>query len=199
MNPINDMMVSSTRKAVFLCLQTGSQVCEEKLTASLVDRRKRAILLEGSMDISEKEQKYYKKNYKFNPWARTFDNIRSRKKHFKNYKNRKITITLNNLKSLWFRDKAWLLKRPSIDRKDNTKGYSFKNCRYIELAKNVQRANSKSTKQLTLDGYVIKTWDSLMDIQRNLGMCNQSISDVCNHKQKTAYGYKWEFAKKRKK
>jgi len=48
------------------------------------------------------------------------------------------TLTLEEVKTLWFRDKAHELKKPSIDRKDTKKGYSFENCRFIELADNVR-------------------------------------------------------------
>lgn len=40
---------------------------------------------------------------------------------------------------LWERDRAWLLKRPSIDRIDPDGHYEVRNCRFIELSENSRR------------------------------------------------------------
>src|SRR5690349_11231051 len=79
-----------------------------------------------------------------NPWAKTLTCILTRcndharfpsyhRKGIKNYLNTK------DLKYLWFRDKAYLLKEPSIDRINNNKGYTLSNCRYIELVENSRK------------------------------------------------------------
>lgn len=44
--------------------------------------------------------------------------------------------------ALWARDNAHALERPSIDRKDPTKGYSFDNCQIIELSANSRKRAS---------------------------------------------------------
>jgi len=54
---------------------------------------------------------------------------------------------------------------------------------------------SKKVNQYTKVWIFIKTWDSLMDIQRILKIHNPSISNVCNWKRKTAGWYKWEFTR----
>ena len=48
-------------------------------------------------------------------------------------------LTKEDLKFLWFRDKAYLMKRPSIDRVDGRGNYTLENCRYIELVANASR------------------------------------------------------------
>ena len=39
-----------------------------------------------------------------------------------------IGVDIQDVKTLWFRDQAWLLIRPSIDRIDTRKDYTLKNC-----------------------------------------------------------------------
>ena len=48
--------------------------------------------------------------------------------------------------------------------------------------------------QMSIDGCILRTFDSVMDIQREFGYDNSNISKVCKGKQKTAYGYKWQYA-----
>lgn len=43
----------------------------------------------------------------------------------------------NDLKFLWNRDKAYLLKQPSIHRKDSNDHYTLDNCGFIELVDNI--------------------------------------------------------------
>ena len=48
-------------------------------------------------------------------------------------------LTKEQVKEIWFRDKAYLMKRPSIDRINRKKGYFYKNCRYLEFLDNLKR------------------------------------------------------------
>lgn len=77
-------------------------------------------------------------------WYKTYLRIHTRctcKKHkrYESYKKLKFEITPSQLKEIWFRDKAYNLKKPSIDRIDNTKGYVFNNLQYIEHSDNVKK------------------------------------------------------------
>ncbi len=74
---------------------------------------------------------------------RTFSGIKSRCKSHKNYAGRgiKCLITLEELHSLWIRDKGYLLYSPSIDRVDPKGNYEFGNCRFIELGENCAKGN----------------------------------------------------------
>jgi hypothetical protein len=55
-------------------------------------------------------------------------------------------ITEEELKELWFRNKAYLMKQPTIDRKDNNKNYTFENCQFLE--KNIHDKKSGKEKSL---------------------------------------------------
>lgn len=63
--------------------------------------------------------------------------------NYKFYGGRGVTfeLTVEDVKILWILDKADDQKRPSLDRIDSSKGYTFENCRFIELSKNSSRAN----------------------------------------------------------
>ena len=85
------------------------------------------------------------------PWTQTFHLIRARCENPSNpvydrYGGRGIRcqITKAELLLLWFRDKAYRMKRPSIDRIDNNGSYTFENCRYIELSINCCRDRARS-------------------------------------------------------
>ena len=45
-------------------------------------------------------------------------------------------MSVDDFKTLWFRDKAYLMRQPSIDRLDSNKNYELSNCRYIETLEN---------------------------------------------------------------
>ena len=149
-----------------------------------------------------KTKEYYKKY----PWKRTLNNIKQRCNNpknpfYKNYGGREIKclITVDELKRLWFRDKAWLLRQASIDRKDNDGNYTFENCQFIEQSINTTerniRASSKNILQYDLQGNFIKEWKSAACIYRILGFVNSNISAVCLGKRKTANKYIWKFKK----
>lgn len=81
------------------------------------------------------------------PWIKTYYSILGRcgngksSKKLKYYggKGIKNYLTIDNLKFLWFRDKAYLMKKPTIDRKNPNKNYILRNCRYLERNKNIAR------------------------------------------------------------
>lgn len=145
---------------------------------------------------------YYKKY----PWKRTFNTIKQRcnnptTKQYKNCGGRgiKCLITVEELKILWFRDKAFLLNKPSIDKEENNnKNYTFENCRYIEKSQNSARQDKtyceKPINQYDLQGNFIRSWKSIHEAEKILKYHhNSNISQVCLGKFKQRYGFIWRF------
>ena len=72
------------------------------------------------------------------------------------------------------------------------------NCNY---GTRIQRINEKNTNgklskpviQYTKTGEFIKKWKSTKDVERNLGYACGHISNCCNGKYKSAYGYVWRY------
>jgi hypothetical protein len=97
----------------------------------------------GFKNLKESWRRHNKKY----PWMVHYRNARARTIYPKSrYYQRgiKLLMEANDFKELWFRDKAYLLKKPSIDRIDTSLHYSFPNCRFIELTTNLKRPRTKS-------------------------------------------------------
>ena len=52
---------------------------------------------------------------------------------------------------------------------------------------------SKIILQIDLNGNIIADFPSLCEVQRQLGYERASVSRCCLGKQKTSYGYKWQY------
>ena len=94
------------------------------------------------------------------------------------------------------------MKIPSIDRLDDSKGYSFNNIRIVTWQVNLKKAAQDvvngvrtqtcvPTTQLTLDGAIIKRFHSRKQAQRETGVSVKEISLCANGKRYTAGGFKW--------
>lgn len=97
-----------------------------------------------------KNQKIFRLQY---PWKVVLSSIKQRTrnkkcKDYKYYGGRGIKCLINEeqIKELWFRDEAYLLKIPSINRKDNDGNYCFDNCEFIEQGKNTEERNKRVIK-----------------------------------------------------
>lgn len=111
-------------------------------------------------------------------------------------------MTKDEVKTLWFRDKAHKLNLPSIDRIDPNGHYVFGNCRFIELSENVRRARTGSKrsgnpiKQLTPDGKIVKYWDKVKDAAAFHNTCHANISRCLKRPDRVAVGFKWAYITK---
>ena len=157
--------------------------------------------------MNKVNRKFSDDNYrKNNPWYSVYCDVKTRCNNlnfigYKYYGGRgiKCEITLEEVKKLWFRDKAYLMKKPSINRIKNEKNYKIDNCEFIELSKNIaemsKRALSKIVIQRDLQGNFIKEWSSASEVGRQLKINKGNVVRVCLHKKhhKTAYGFIFEY------
>ena len=107
--------------------------------------------LYDSRRYSKNKQKIWAQvsNYKkLHPWLCSFVSCGSRCNNrkdaaYKYYGKRGIKrlITLKEVEKLWYRDKAYKMKRPCLDRKNPDGNYTVRNCRFIESAENAKLAN----------------------------------------------------------
>ena len=81
----------------------------------------------------------------------------------------------------------WVTGRENID-------HSIKNGRQI-AKKGKDSTCSKSVKQISKDGILLKVWGSINEVKRELGYNSFGIIKCCKKQKKynTAYGYKWEY------
>lgn len=56
------------------------------------------------------------------------------------------------------------------------------------------KSMSKQVNQYSLDGTFIKTWDSMNEIERQLGFYSTDICRCCKGKRKSAHGFIWKYA-----
>ncbi len=88
-------------------------------------------------------QREYRRTHPVDPLYKLLNNINQRcnypkDKKYKYYggKGIKNFLTLEDLKYLWNRDRAGLMKQPSIDRKNGNGNYTIENCQFIEMEAN---------------------------------------------------------------
>lgn len=89
-------------------------------------------------------------------------------------------------------------ENPSNNRLDNLEWCSLKeNINKFQSnhpEKTGRPENMTPVTQFDMGGRVVKIWKSVAEICRNLNYNAWSISQCCNGKRKTAYGYKWQYA-----
>ena len=84
-----------------------------------------------------KQHEYRKEHLKTHPWTKFYMYSKGRAKK-RDYEH---TLCVADIKVLWFRDEAFKLKAPSIDRINPNKGYIQGNCRFIERSLNSSLGN----------------------------------------------------------
>jgi hypothetical protein len=72
------------------------------------------------------------------------------------------------------------------------------NCNHGTRNTRSAKTKSKPVGQYTLDGKLIKLWQSAYEVQRQLGFAQGYISKAARGKVKTAYGYVWKYVENEK-
>lgn len=90
------------------------------------------------------------------PWMKHYVSARRRcvdikSNRYKYYggKGIKFLLTSAEIKLLWFRDKAHLMKQPTIDRIETDYNYQYSNCRFIERSLNTAIRNRRQARART--------------------------------------------------
>jgi len=112
----------------------------------------------------------------------------------------------NELYITWVNSNYDKDKRPSVDRLNDTKGYSFDNIRLITWKENNSKEHQahkvgkslnddlKETWQYSIDGVFVAKYISQAEAARQVkGADQRNISAVCRGKLRCAYGYQWFF------
>lgn len=117
-------------------------------------------------------------------------------KAYKDYGGRgiKFLMTSSDFEFLWFRDKAYEMDKPTIDRIDNDGNYELSNCRFIEHIENIVKNKRKSVDQYDLNGNFIKNWKSMSEAARVLNISQSSISECTRGNRNKTGGFIWKLA-----
>ncbi len=110
------------------------------------DERRREVMVERYGEMADFLMARKASGKEKLPWATTYNNIKYRcenknDRKYASYGGRGIEcrITIEELKNLYVRDRAWEMKQPSIDRKNSKYHYTKRNCRWIEMEENRRR------------------------------------------------------------
>lgn len=177
-------------------------------------KQKRDYYLQNKDTIISKKREYRKLNkYKIKErdkerrtkkkWYFVYYNLLARcnnknSSSYKDYGGRGIQalISLEEVKELWFRDKAYKMKQPSINRIDNDGNYTFANCEFIEKGKNSAERNtrisSKPIFQFDLQGIFIKEWNSIRLAAECYKVSSTAICTALKNKS-ISCNSKWEY------
>lgn len=179
----------------FFMSRTKATVSVERLTSFSMTAESCLFYLGVDMGWSSKDSQRCRAE---NPWITPFCSAKARcenskNKRYRNYGGRgiKFKLTMEEIKTLWFRDNASDMETASIDRKYNDGHYTFDNCRFIEHAENSVRAKRIPVIQKTKEGEIVNIYPSMNEASRKTGIRLAGISCAARGIQKTAGGCKW--------
>ena len=121
------------------------------------------------------------------PWNKLYTSIYVRCNYTDNSYSRKgikCRIKPSEIKILWYRYKAYLMKRPSIHRKDHSKHYTIDNCVFIEYEKHIP---SYPVNQYSKDGELLKTYKSINEACRKNNLDDGNLTKLLQGKRKFAF------------
>jgi hypothetical protein len=105
----------------------------------------------------------------------------------------KFLLSKEDYKFLWNRDKAYLMKKPTIDRINADKNYVLENCQFLEKSKNSAKDKCKKILQYSLDGKFIKEWNSLTEVESTINIDARSVGSCARGKYSHAGYFLWQY------
>jgi len=154
--------------------------------------------LEKVIENRQRQRRYKERN----PWVRHYYHIKTRCNHpchskYKFYggKGIKCLISLSEIKKLWLRDKAYLMQKPSINRRNPDNHYTFDNCQFIEFQDNRKlfRPKKRRIAQYSLSGIFIRNWNSCREASKYFNVDERNINNTLRGRQKTSGGFIWKY------
>lgn len=156
--------------------------------------------------------KYYKSTKKYQRTPKGVLNTIYRNQLTKQTrKGIKVNYTYEEFKNRYLKDKKYLelynnwVKsgylsnyKPSFDRIDNTKDYSFDNLQILTWKENNDKGRKERSikvKQYDINGNYIKIFNSIVEASKEVNVYKSNISSCCKGKIKTCAGYKWKYIK----
>lgn len=111
------------------------------MTTQKRKEQRRLYRLANREKVNEQRRKMLKRYYEKYPWLKHLQRAKDRCRYKNSYLKKGIRcfLTKEEVKKIWFRDKAYELDRASIDRKDSLDHYTYDNCRFIEYIENLIR------------------------------------------------------------
>jgi hypothetical protein len=173
-----------------------NSICKACISSKSKDYRKRTFKFQRDKIV--KRDKIRRKTL---PWVYILYGIRQRCANpkasgYKFYGERGIQclISEEEVRFLWFRDEAHLLKKPSIHRINNDGNYCVENCRFIEQNQNKpEHTRAKPILQFTLDNKFIKEWKSLKEASLFYNIHSTAITQNLQERSKHCNGYIWKY------
>ena len=65
---------------------------------------------------------------------------------------------------------------------------------FLERMKPYRGSNKRKVNQLTKDGVFVREWESMQEVENELGFGKSPICAWCRGRAQTAYGFKWKYA-----
>lgn len=97
----------------------------------------------------------------------------------------------------WLKNNCLSDYKPSFDRIDNTKDYSFDNLQIMTWRENNakgRRECMKAVRQYDLSGNYIKAYSSIIEASKEYNINKSNISACCKNKLHKTGGYIWKYA-----